>query len=156
MDELEIKIVLGYKVPETDLTLNGILRGLEQDKNILMRSIVKAVLHALEEKAIEEHKIREPERYIRYGRRKRGRVFRTSFGEVRRIKGSASGKSTLYRRVQELAEKHGEWPSLKHRSFKFLMADGTKVELQEGRGSSVGQRAMRWAFACEEVEYVWI
>jgi len=77
--------------------------------------------------------------------------YRLASKEVRRIKGSAPGKSTLYRRVQELAQKHVEWPSLKHRSFKFLMADGTKVELQEGRGSSMGQRAMRWAFACDNV-----
>jgi hypothetical protein len=206
MDEFEIKIVLSYKVPENGLTLNGILRGLEQDKNILMQSIVKTILHALEEKAVEEQIIGEPGRYIRYGRRKRGRVFRTSFGtvryrlgqiydkkkktifcplvrklgvtryrqyqeesleaavgqaihlsyrvaskEVRRIKGSAPGKSTVYRRVQELAEKYGKWPSFKHRPFKFLMADGTKVKLQEGRGVSVGQRAMRWAFASEDV-----
>jgi len=205
MDELEIKIVLGYKVPEKGLTLNGILRGLEQDKDILMRSMVKTILHALEEKAIEEQIISDPGRYIRYGRRKRGRMFRTSFGPVRyrlaqiydkkgtvfcpllrqlevtpykqyqeesleaavgqaihlsyrlaskevgRIKGSAPAKSTLYRRVQELAETCGQWPALKHRQFKFLMADGTKVDLQEGRGRSVGQRAMRWAFASEEV-----
>lgn len=205
MDELEINIVLSYKVPKNGLTFNGILRGLEQDKDILMRSMVKVILHALEEKAVEEQKIREPGRYIRYGRRKRGRMFQTSFGavryrlaqiydkkgtvfcpllrklevtpykqyqeesleaavgqvihlsyrlaskEVRRIKGSAPGKSTLYRRVQELAEEYGQWPSFKHRPFKFLMADGTKVELQEGRGLSVGQRAMRWAFASEDV-----
>jgi len=83
MDELEINIVLDYKIPEKGLTLNGILRGLEEDKNILMRSIVKAILHALEEKAIEEQIIREPGRYIRYDPRKRGRMFRTSFGTVR-------------------------------------------------------------------------
>jgi len=157
MDELEIKIALAYKVPEKGLTLNGILRGLEEYKNILMQSMVKAILHALEEKAVEEQITREPGRYILYCRRKRGRMFRTSFGpvryqlaqiydkkgtvycpllrkldvtpykqyqeesleaavgqaihlsyrlaskEVRRIKGSAPGKSTLYRRVQELA-----------------------------------------------------
>ncbi|MDH7511904.1 MAG: hypothetical protein QHH14_03035 [Clostridiales bacterium] len=206
MDELEIKIVLAYKVPEIGLTLNGILRGLEQDKDILMRSMVKAILHALEEKTVEEQIISEPGRYIRYGRRKIGRVFRTSFGtvryrlgqiydkkkktvfcplvrklgvtrykqyqeesleaavgqvihlsyrlaskEVRRIKGSAPAKSTVYRRVQELTEKYGQWPSFQHRPFKFLMADGTKVELQEGRGLSVGQRPLRWAFASEDV-----
>ena len=75
MDELEIKIVLSYKVPKNGLTLSGILRGFEQDKEIMMRSNLKAILHALEEKAVEEQKIREPGRYIRYGRRKRGRKF---------------------------------------------------------------------------------
>jgi len=56
MDELEIKIVLAYKVPEKGLTLNGILRGLEEDKNILMQSMVKAILHVLEEKTVEEQR----------------------------------------------------------------------------------------------------
>ena len=36
MDELEIKIVLRYKIPEKGLTLNGILQGLKQDQNTLM------------------------------------------------------------------------------------------------------------------------
>ena len=35
MDELEIKIVLNYKVPENGLTLNGILRGLEQRLSLM-------------------------------------------------------------------------------------------------------------------------
>lgn len=83
MDNLEIKIALKYKVPENGLTLNGILRGFEQDKDLLMRSTIKVILHALEEKAIEEYKIRESGRYLSYGRRQRGRKFLTSFGAVR-------------------------------------------------------------------------
>jgi hypothetical protein len=43
MDELEIKIVLSYKVPENGLTLNGILRGLQEDQNTLMRNMVQAI-----------------------------------------------------------------------------------------------------------------
>jgi hypothetical protein len=31
MDDLEIKIAITYKVPENNLTLNGLLRGLERD-----------------------------------------------------------------------------------------------------------------------------
>jgi len=38
MDKLEIKIVLSYKIPEKGLTLNGILRGLQEDQNKLMCS----------------------------------------------------------------------------------------------------------------------
>ncbi len=53
MDELEIKIALSFKVPENGLTLNGILRGLQEDQDILMQSIVKALLSALEKKTIE-------------------------------------------------------------------------------------------------------
>ena len=56
MDELEIKIALSYKVPESDLTFNGILRGVQEDQNTLMKSIVRAILSALEEKAIQERR----------------------------------------------------------------------------------------------------
>jgi len=51
MDELEIKIALSYKIPESDLTINGILRGLQEDQNTLMKTIVRAILSALEERA---------------------------------------------------------------------------------------------------------
>jgi hypothetical protein len=53
MDELEIKSVLRYTAPENGLTLNGLLRGLDQDKDLLMRYLVEMVFNALEEKAIE-------------------------------------------------------------------------------------------------------
>jgi len=184
MDELEIKIVLSYKVPENALTLNGILRGLQEDENTLMRNIAKAILAALEKKVVEEYILSCPYKYYRYGRQPRPRKFITSFGpiryrlaqlynrqtkkvfpplvkklsilshkqyqrealeaavrqvihpsyrmaekEVRRIKGEAPGKSTLHRCVKELAEHHGQWPSLRERAFKFLMVDETKVRL---------------------------
>lgn len=35
MDELEIKIVLKYKVPENGLTVNGLLKGLEENKSLI-------------------------------------------------------------------------------------------------------------------------
>ncbi|MFQ6093413.1 MAG: hypothetical protein ACE5OR_12215 [bacterium] len=36
MDELEISLVLRYSVPKNGLTINGILRGLEKDKDVLL------------------------------------------------------------------------------------------------------------------------
>ena len=83
MDELEIKIALSYKVPESDLTFNGILRGVQEDKNTLMKSIVRAILSALEEKAIQEYISIHPDRYYRHGRQSRERKFITSFGPIR-------------------------------------------------------------------------
>lgn len=83
MDELEIKIVLSYKVPENGLTLNGILRGLQEDQNTLMCTIAKAILAAQEEKAIEEYISSQPDTYYRYGRQGRERKFITSFGPIR-------------------------------------------------------------------------
>jgi len=72
MDELEIKIVLSFKVPEYGLTLNGIFYGLDKDNPNFMNHLIKAILEAFEERAIEELKGRQP----------RGRKFITSFGPV--------------------------------------------------------------------------
>jgi hypothetical protein len=82
MDELEIKIALSYKIPENNLTLNGILRGLQEDQNTLMRNIVKAILTAIEKKVIEEYISSHPNKYYRYGRQPRARKLITSFGPV--------------------------------------------------------------------------
>jgi len=206
MDELEIKIALSYKVPKNDLTFNGILRGLQQDQNTLMKTIVRTILSALQERAMQEYISRHPDRYYRHGYQPRPRKLITSFGpihyrlaqlldrqtekvfpplveklsihpykqyqrealeaavgqaihlsyrmaekEVRRIKGYAPGRSTLHRCVKELAESYGQWPCLKHRDFKFLMADGTKVKRQGPRGALLDQAEMRWALASEGV-----
>lgn len=83
MDELEIRIVLRYRVPENGLTLNGLLRGLDEDKDLLMRGLSEAILSALEEKAIAEYKAGEPGRYFGNGRQPRALKFITSFGAVR-------------------------------------------------------------------------
>jgi len=78
MDELEIKIVLDFKVPENGLTLNGIFYGLDKDNPSLMNYLIKAILEAFEEKAIAELKSSHPGRYARNGRQCRGRKFITS------------------------------------------------------------------------------
>lgn len=186
MDDLEITIVLKYNVPEKGLTFNGLLRGLEKDRDTIMRNVIHAILEALENQAIAAWKEASPDRYVKNGRQSNLRKYVTSFGEVRyrlaqmtdgktgivfcplvkklgiipyrqyqreslegavgqavhlsyrvaaaetrRILGHEPGKSTLHRRLQELAETHGAWPSLKHRPFQFLMVDATKVALQD-------------------------
>ena len=83
MDELEIKIILNYKVPKNGLTLNGIFYGLDKDNPNLMNHLIKAILEAFEEKAIAELKEKHPGRYARNGRQCRERKFITSFGPIR-------------------------------------------------------------------------
>jgi transposase-like protein len=205
MDDLEITIVLKYNVPEKGLTFNGLLRGLEKGRDAIMRSLLRAILEALENQALAAYQEVSPGRYIRNGRQPNLRKFLTSFGELRyrlaqmmdhrtgavfcplakrlaiipyrqyqresleggigqavhlsyrlaasetrRLLGHGPNKSTLHRRLQELAEDHGAWPALKHRPFKFLMVDGTKVALQE-QGRSLGHSELRWALASEDV-----
>lgn len=201
MDDLEIKITLSYKVPENNLTLNGLLRGLERDRDEIMRNFLGAILQALEGKAKEEY---ARNGCVRDGHQSNRRLLRTSFGEIRyrlaqmkdrrgkifsplakrlrfepyrqyqresleaavgqaihlsyrlgagetqRIKGQGPSKSTLWRRLQDLAETEGAWPPLKHRPFGFLLVDGTKVQLQAG-GYSLGASELRWAWAAEGV-----
>ncbi|MGB9006079.1 MAG: hypothetical protein WCB96_10180 [Candidatus Aminicenantales bacterium] len=202
MDDLEIQITLIYKVPENNLTFNGLLRGLERDRDEIMRAVLRSILCALEERAVRSLPLG---RFVRNGHQPKARKFMTSFGEVRhrmaqvrdertgtvfcplakrlrivpyrqyqgesleaavgqaihlsyrlgaketrRLRGHGPSKSTLWRRLQELAEAKGAWPPLKHRPFRFLMVDGTKVRLQK-RGHSLEAAEMRWAWAAEEV-----
>ena len=201
MDDLEIKITLSYRVPKNNLTLNGLLLGLERDQDEIMKSLLRGIFQALEEKAQGEYR---REGCVRDGHQSSGRVFRTSFGEVRyrmaqmrdrqgavfcplarrlriepyrqypkaaleravgqaihlsyrvaagetkRLVGHGPSKSTLWLRLQELAEREGSWPPMKHRRFEFLMVDGTKVGLQ-ARGYSLGKAELRWAWAAERV-----
>jgi len=170
MDKLEIKIVLSYKIPEKGLTLNGILRGLQEDQNKLMRNMVKAIPAAMEKKTIKEHISRHPGRYYRHGKQSRKRKLITSFGPIHyrlaqlyeRRTGSVfppliqklsilshkqyqreALEAAVGQCVRELAEGYGQWPCLKHRNFKFLMADGTKVKRQGPSGAPLDQAEMR-------------
>lgn len=200
MDDLKIKIAITFKVPEKDLTLNGLLRGLERDRDEIMRAVLGTILAAVKEKTLENL----PGRFIRDGHQSSARTFKTSFGIVRhrmaqvrdttgaiscpleerlrivpyrqyqgeeleaavgqaihlsyrvaaqeteRLKGQGPSKSTLWRRLQDLAETTGAWPPLQHRPLQFLMVDGTKVRLQD-KGHSLGTAEMRWALASEDV-----
>ena len=76
--------------------------------------------------------------------------YRLGARETERILGHGPSKSTLWRRLQGLAETEGAWPPMKHRPFKFLMVDGTKVHLQAW-GYSLGTSELRWAWGAERV-----
>jgi hypothetical protein len=52
MDDLEIKIAITYKIPKRGVTLNGLLRGLESDRDSIMRAILATILSALEEDSL--------------------------------------------------------------------------------------------------------
>jgi len=83
--------------------------------------------------------------------------YRLAARESERLVGHGPSKSTLWRRLQELAESEGALPPMKRRMFEFLMVDGTKVHLQ-ARGYSLGTSELRWAWAAERVgePFEWI
>lgn len=207
MDDLEIKITLTYEVPESGLTFNGLVRSLEENGRWILLEILKAMLEAIEERAIEDLMGESPDRYVRNGHQRNERKLVTPFGEIRhrmaqvrdresyetlvplvealsirpykhyqgvsleagmgqvvhvsfrqaaaevgRIRGNSPSKSTLHRWVQEIGKSRLKWPQRKGTPFRFLMADETKVHLQDGRGSDEGQCPMRWVMASVGVE----
>jgi len=80
MDDLEIKIAITNKVPKNNLKLNGLLRGLERDRDEIMRNLLVTLFQALEEKAKEEY---SPSGCVRDGHQSNRCVFRPSSGEIR-------------------------------------------------------------------------
>lgn len=71
--------------------------------------------------------------------------FRKSVKEVKRITGTEISATTFHRMFQLLAENYVQWPEQKDVPYRFLMADGTMVRLQDGRGKSLGKKEMQWA-----------
>lgn len=141
MDELEIKLVLDFKVPKNGLTLNGILHGLEKNNPCLMNYIIQAILQALEDKAIEELKSFNPGRYVRNGHQSRERKFITSFGPIRyrlaQVYDKRRGKR-LYPLMKELSvipHKHYQRESLEsavgqaiHLSYRLASKEVVRIK----------------------------
>lgn len=78
--------------------------------------------------------------------------YRRSTKEVERIKEVSMSHTTLYRHFQAFAEKMCSFPDLKNVPYRFLMADGTKVLLQEKNkeGKLSREVDMRWVLASLE------
>ena len=73
--------------------------------------------------------------------------YRRSASEIERIQGTAMGHTTVHRRLQLFAARRFPFGNMKHRPFRFLLVDGTKVHLQGPKGTDLGQKEMRWALA---------
>jgi hypothetical protein len=76
--------------------------------------------------------------------------YRRATSEVERIQGQSMSHTTVHRRLQEFAQQHDPFESMKSTPFRFLIADGTKVHLQGPWGQDLGQAEMRWALASLE------
>ncbi len=73
--------------------------------------------------------------------------YRNSAKEVGRIIGNKIGKSSLHRALQKFAETQPKRENLKKIPYRFLMVDGMKVILQEGKNRTSREVKMRWALA---------
>ena len=83
MTEMEISLTLRFRVPEKDLTVNGILQGIEEQTPTILRAILKQVFKALEERAIMRLRREKPGRYILNGHQPNARKLITHFGPFR-------------------------------------------------------------------------
>jgi len=77
MDDLEIKIAIEYTLSESALSLNEIVRGLAQDGNRIIRTVLLQVLAALEKRVQADY---PPDRYIHNGHQSSPRHIQRTFG----------------------------------------------------------------------------
>jgi hypothetical protein len=64
------------------LNFNSLLRGLDRDKDRLMRQVLLAIMKAMEKKAVEGYMRAHPGRCWINGRQPRSRKLQTSFGPI--------------------------------------------------------------------------
>jgi len=76
--------------------------------------------------------------HLSYGRSER---------EITRICKQSASRWTVWRRLHEFSDQLCQLGDMRNIPYIFLMADGTKVHLQESRGIDIGQKELRWAFA---------
>lgn len=70
--------------------------------------------------------------------------YRRSVKEAKRMTGTEISATTFHRMFQLFSEGYAQWPKQKDIAYRFLMADGTFVRLQDGRGKSLGKKEMQW------------
>jgi transposase-like protein len=83
MREIQVNLTLTFRVPETGLTVNGVLLGLKSAMSRIFLTILECLVAAREEQAIEELQKELPGHYVRNGHRSTERQLRTSFGVFR-------------------------------------------------------------------------
>ena len=80
MNKLEINVVLKIRIPDDDITVNGILKNLEEETPIILNKILENILRAIEERAIDRIKKGETGHYVLNGHQRKARKLITHFG----------------------------------------------------------------------------
>ncbi len=93
--ELEINLVLNFRVPGDELTVNGILLGLEEQTPLILTTLLQSIFKALEERIVQRLTREYPGRFVLNGHQSNARKLITHFGVFR------------YRMVQMIDKKTG-------------------------------------------------
>jgi hypothetical protein len=94
--ELEINLVLNFRVPEDGLTVNGILLGLEEQTPVILNTLLHSIFKALEERIVRRLTREHAGRFVLNGHQPNPRKLITHFGKFG------------YRMVQMIDKKTGK------------------------------------------------
>ena len=99
MGEITLELRLVFQIPESGLTINGLIGGLKEAVGQIHGAILSNLMRALEERLINEMTQNDPERYRRNGSQSKPRYLKSSLGSVAyrfaQLKDRQSGRSLM-------------------------------------------------------------
>ena len=97
MGEITLELHLVFQIPESGLTINGLIGGLKQSIGQIHGKILGSLMEAFEERLIEGMVQSDPERYQRNGSQSKARYLKSSLGTIpyrfAQLKDQHSGRS---------------------------------------------------------------
>ncbi|MCK4823297.1 hypothetical protein KA005_46525 [bacterium] len=95
MSEVIIDLQLKFTIPDSGLTINGIIQGIKESRSEIIGAIFQSLLKALEERGIKKMMSSEPGRYVYNGHQRNARRLYSSLGKFsyrfRQLKDSKEG-----------------------------------------------------------------
>jgi hypothetical protein len=82
LGEITLELRLVFQIPESGLTINGLVGGLKQSVGQIHGQILVNLMKALEERLIDEMVQSDPERYRRNGSQSKARYLKSSLGTL--------------------------------------------------------------------------
>ena len=82
MGEITLELHLVFQIPESGLTINGLIGGLKQAVGQIDGAILESLMKALEERLIDAMVQSDPERYRRNGSQSKARHLKSSLGAI--------------------------------------------------------------------------
>jgi len=82
LGEITLDLHLAFQIPESELTINGLIGGLKEAVGQIHGSILVNLMKALEQRLIEKMVEKDPERYRRNGSQSRRRYLKSSLGTI--------------------------------------------------------------------------
>jgi hypothetical protein len=97
LGEITLELHLVFQIPESGLTINGLIGGLKQSIGQIHGKILGSLMEAFEERLIEGMVQSDPERYQRNGSQSKARYLKSSLGTIpyrfAQLKDQHSGRS---------------------------------------------------------------